>query len=92
MLTALTHAISRAIDSSDTNEELMLSVSEHGKSMVPKWINCREAVGPDGITSYILKSCADQPVTVSGLIFNTSLLQSVLTDQHYLKQVEDLAQ
>lgn len=64
---------SAAMVSRDTYEELTLSVSEYNVRKFLKWLNGRKPAGPDGISSRILKSCADRLSAVFTKIFITSL-------------------
>ncbi len=43
-----------------------------------KRVNVRKAAGPDGITGYVLRSCADQLAGLFTSIFNESLATSVI--------------
>lgn len=51
----------------------VLKVTEHDVRLAFKRVNPRKAVGPDGISGRVLKSCAQQLAPVFTVIFNLSL-------------------
>ncbi len=56
----------------------MITVSEDEFRSALKRVNVGKAAGPDGITSCVLRSCADQLAGLFTSIFNESLANSVV--------------
>ena len=59
-------------------DEHTLSVTEHDMRRALMRLNTRKAVGSDGISGQVLKTCANQLAQVFTTIFNLSLAESVV--------------
>ncbi len=60
------------------SQEAAGTVSEDEVRRALKRVNIRKAAGPDGITGWVLRSCADQLAGLFTSIFNESLATSVV--------------
>ncbi len=69
---------SSASGSSRQSSDHVITVSEDEVRRELKRVNVRKAARPDGITSHILRSCADQLAGLFTSIFNESLATSVV--------------
>ncbi len=67
-----------ALGSRQSSDDLVITVSEDEVWRELKTVNVRKAVGPDGITARVLRSCADQLAGLFTSIFNESLATSVV--------------
>ncbi len=64
--------------SSRQSSDHVITMSEDEVRRELKRVNVRKAAGPDGITSHVLRSCADQLAGLFTSIFNESLATSVV--------------
>ncbi|KAK3569833.1 hypothetical protein QTP86_005863 [Hemibagrus guttatus] len=62
----------------NARKEKAFIISEHNVRKAFRRVNTRKAAGPDGITGWVLKTCADQLAPVFTEIFNLSLEQSMI--------------
>ncbi|KAK3516299.1 hypothetical protein QTP70_009421 [Hemibagrus guttatus] len=62
----------------NANTENAFIISEHDVRRAFRRVNTRKAAGPDGISGRVLRACADQLAPVITVIFNLSLIQSVI--------------
>ncbi len=61
-----------------SDDDHVITVSEDEVRRELRRVNVRKAVGPDGITGRVLRSCADQLAGLFTSIFNESLATSVI--------------
>ncbi len=70
--------ISASGSSRQSSDDHVITVSEDEVRRELKRVNVRKLAGPDGITSRVLRSCADQIAGLFTSIFNESLAPSVV--------------
>ncbi len=70
--------ISMSESSRQSSDDHVITVSEDEVRRGLKRVNVRKAVGPNGITGRVLRSCADQLAGLFTSIFNESLATSVV--------------
>ncbi len=69
------------------SENHVITVSEDEVRRALKGVNIRKAAGPDGITGWVLRSCADQLAGLFTSIFNESLATSVVPTSFNKKSI-----
>ncbi len=75
---SVTLPISASGSSRQSSDDYVITLSEDEVRRELKRVNVRKAVGPDGITGRVLRSCADQLAGLFTSIFNESLATSVV--------------